>query len=111
METEERPMMEARLLMWTSDKNSYDLKPYQQATEKEQHDVQRGKWAEIALPYHPTDVNEPIYSFLVFVVGMPQHELALLEMATLEANKEHIYQAFKAYAIPFFDWEWEAGMG
>lgn len=108
---EERPMMEARLLMRVSGENSYDLKPYQQATRKEQRDIQRGKWAEIALPYHPSDANEPIYSFLVFVVGKPQHELALLEMATLEANKEHIYQMFKSFAIPFFDWEWETPMG
>ncbi|MBZ0283364.1 MAG: hypothetical protein K8L97_21690 [Anaerolineae bacterium] len=107
----ERSMMEARLLMWVSGENSYDLKPYQQATGKEKHDVQRGIWAEIALPYHPTDANEPIYSFLVFVVGKPQHEAALLEMTTLEANKEHIYQTFKAFAIPFFDWEWETPMG
>ncbi len=103
----ERPMVEVRLLMWVSAEGSYDLKPYQQATPKEQDDVRWGKWAEISFPYHPADESESIYGFLVFVVGKPQHELALLEMAMLDANKERIYMMFRGFALPIFDWGWE----
>ncbi|MDX1992946.1 MAG: hypothetical protein SF029_11170 [bacterium] len=103
----ERPMMEARLLMQMSDKGGYTLIPFQQAAPREQRDVQKGKWAEISLPYHPNDETEPIYGFLIFIVGKPQHELALLEVSILDAQKEHLYQNFRQYAVPFFDWDWE----
>jgi len=96
--------------MSVSDEGGYVLKSFQQATPKEQRDVRQGKWAEISIPYHTADEREPICGFLVFVVGKPHHELAILEMASLDANKKHLYDTFREFALPFFDWDWETAM-
>jgi len=104
----DRPIVEVRLLMHIAASGRYELTPFQQATPDQQRDVQAGKWAEVSIPFHPTDTTEPLYGFLVFIVGKPNSELAVIEIMALEADKEDIYRKFKTFAKPMFEWEWEA---
>ena len=60
-------------------------------------------WAEINIPYHPTDEELPIYGFTLYIVGKPNHEPAVVELMMADANKEDLYQLFKDQCEPMED--------